>query len=145
MLYVETVESGTFAILKELQRLPQLEGFHLTGGTALALHFGHRKSIDLDLFGGSLSKMEVREAIKRKFTKVEFIDSLSNWSLFCYIDGVKVDIVQYPHMLLCDPISQTEITFYDLPDLSAMKLNAILRRGTKKDFWDIMNFCFISE
>ena len=137
MLHFETIEPGTLTILKELQLLPELDGFHLVGGTALALHFGHRKSIDLDLFGDSLDKTKVMDVLKRRFKKVEFIDSPSEGTLFCFIEEIKVDIVEYPHQLLLDPISQSEIILYDLPDLSAMKMNAILRRGTKKDFWDI--------
>ena len=137
MLHLETVEPRTFAVLKELQQLPELEGFYLVGRTALALHFGHRKSIDLDFFRENFDKEKVRKALKNKFDKVEFADSPSNWGLFSFVEGVKVDVVKYPHSLLCNPLSRSGIRLYDLPDLSAMKLNAILRRGTKKDFWDI--------
>jgi hypothetical protein len=37
--------------LKELQKIPALNGLRLVGGTALALLLGHRRSIDLDFFG----------------------------------------------------------------------------------------------
>ena len=50
MLYTETVEPGTFSLLKELMNLPELKAFSLVGGTALALRYGHRSSVDLDLF-----------------------------------------------------------------------------------------------
>ncbi|HUZ61302.1 MAG TPA: nucleotidyl transferase AbiEii/AbiGii toxin family protein [Hanamia sp.] len=30
--------------------IPELQDFSLVGGTALSLHYGHRKSVDLDLF-----------------------------------------------------------------------------------------------
>jgi hypothetical protein len=50
MLHTETVEPGTFSLLKELMKLPALQEFSLVGGTALSLRFGHRSSIDLDLF-----------------------------------------------------------------------------------------------
>ena len=51
MLHTETVEPSTLDLLKRLQRLPDLANTRLVGGTALALHLGHRKSVDLDLFG----------------------------------------------------------------------------------------------
>jgi hypothetical protein len=35
---------------EKLDYVPELSGFSLVGGTALALKFGHRNSIDLDLF-----------------------------------------------------------------------------------------------
>ena len=50
MLQIETVEPRTFSVLNELMVMPELKGFSLVGGTALSLLYGHRKSIDLDLF-----------------------------------------------------------------------------------------------
>jgi hypothetical protein len=31
-----------------LSRVPALDGYYLAGGTAIALHLGHRQSLDLD-------------------------------------------------------------------------------------------------
>ena len=53
MLHKESVEPSTLELLIELQGKDYLQGFHLVGGTALALKMGHRKSIDLDLFSNS--------------------------------------------------------------------------------------------
>ena len=50
MLQYGTVEPYTLDILKGLIKVPELKDFYLVGGTALSLYFGHRKSIDLDLF-----------------------------------------------------------------------------------------------
>ena len=50
MLFTGTVESRTFEILGKLCRDARLNAFNLAGGTALALHLGHRLSIDLDMF-----------------------------------------------------------------------------------------------
>lgn len=36
--------------LDRLKRLKSLSGFYLAGGTAIAFHLGHRRSLDLDLF-----------------------------------------------------------------------------------------------
>lgn len=46
----ETVVSATPGLLKWLVALPALKSFRLVGGTALALQFRHRKSIDIELF-----------------------------------------------------------------------------------------------
>lgn len=51
MLYYSTIESSTLELLKKLQELPGLKNTFLVGGTALALQLGHRKSVNLDLFG----------------------------------------------------------------------------------------------
>ena len=50
MLREETVAPATLGLLKKMFSLPELKQFRLAGGTALSLLFGHRKSIDLDLF-----------------------------------------------------------------------------------------------
>ncbi|WP_010419577.1 nucleotidyl transferase AbiEii/AbiGii toxin family protein [Anaerophaga thermohalophila] len=51
MLYLETIDAATLELLKQLQAKPAFKNLRLVGGTALALQMGHRKSIDLDLFG----------------------------------------------------------------------------------------------
>ena len=51
MLHLATIESKTLDLLKSLQALPLFANTRLVGGTALALQLGHRKSIDIDLFG----------------------------------------------------------------------------------------------
>ena len=51
MLHYETVDEGTLGLLKQLQSLSILSEMRLVGGTSLALQIGHRKSIDIDLFG----------------------------------------------------------------------------------------------
>jgi predicted nucleotidyltransferase component of viral defense system len=57
--------------------------------------------------------------------------------LFAYIGDLKVDMVLLPYPWL-QPFDEVEgIRLASLPDIAAMKLSAIARRGVKKDFWDI--------
>ncbi len=42
MLFYETIEPPTLAILKQLMNSSIIDGFNLAGGTALALQIGHR-------------------------------------------------------------------------------------------------------
>jgi len=51
MLHYQSIHPKTLELLKELQQTEFLQTFNLVGGTALALQIGHRKSIDIDLFG----------------------------------------------------------------------------------------------
>ena len=51
MLSYKTVESHTLELLKGLMSEPLFSDLRLVGGTALALQYGHRSSIDLDFFG----------------------------------------------------------------------------------------------
>ena len=56
MLHLKTIEPNTFAVLKQLMAIPEMQDFHLVGGTALSLMYGHRMSIDLDLFSTTKSE-----------------------------------------------------------------------------------------
>ena len=136
MLYLETVESSTLELLKKLQRLPVLEQTRLVGGTALALQLGHRKSIDLDFFGTVDCEAEyLRESIAG-------MASLNNLKesphIHIYIvDGIKVDIVNYKYPWLDDVVLEQGLRLASVSDIAAMKITAIIGRGTKKDFIDI--------
>ena len=58
--------------------------------------------------------------------------------LFGFIDDVKVDFVKYHYyQLIQQPLIENGIRLFSIPDISAMKIAAILKRGVKKDFWDI--------
>ncbi len=139
MLQNQTVESGTLSLLRELCSLPFLQNFGLVGGTALSLKYGHRLSIDLDLF--SFEKFE-NEALISNLNgyfgkRLEIRNSPPWFGIFCFIDGIKVDIVSHPHPLI-GPIETVDgIRFFSNQDIMAMKIQAILGRGKKKDFWDI--------
>lgn len=58
MLSYQTVEPHTLELLKGLMSEPLFGSLRLVGGTALALQYGHRSSIDLDFFGNIESDAE---------------------------------------------------------------------------------------
>jgi predicted nucleotidyltransferase component of viral defense system len=120
-------------------QLPELSGFSLVGGTALALKFGHRNSIDLDLFSEeNFDHAALHTLLQNTFQhNLSYTGTRSKWGVFCMIEGVKVDIVYFPHKRIQPVEQRDEIRMYGDNDLMAMKVNAILRRGKKKDFWDI--------
>ena len=68
MLHTSAVEPGTLALLKQLQSFPELKKFALAGGTALALQYGHRKSIDLDLFSTeAFDRQQLIQLLEKEF------------------------------------------------------------------------------
>jgi predicted nucleotidyltransferase component of viral defense system len=139
MLHLETVEPGTFSILERLMRLKALNDFSLVGGTALSLRYGHRQSVDLDLFCiKKLDHENIVKVLKDTFKDRYRVESkTARWGIFCYLDDVKVDIIHNPHPLIADIESTGNIRMYSDADIIAMKFNAILGRGKKKDFWDV--------
>ena len=137
MLQYKTIESGTLQLLKSLQALPLLQGLRLVGGTALALQLGHRKSVDLDLFGDfSAEGIEIRDTLEEQFS-VSVIKESKNIKIY-QVDGIKVELVNYSRYPWIDnPIEEDGITLAGIKDIAAMKVAAIIGRGTKKDFIDM--------
>jgi hypothetical protein len=120
-------------------QMPALEGFSLVGGTALSLRFGHRKSVDLDLFtSGAFVQQEVIDALANEFgSSFVMTPSRAKWAIFGFIDEVKVDLVNDPQKRIADVLVVDGIRMYADDDIAAMKVQAILNRGVKKDFWDL--------
>ncbi len=119
--------------------LPALAHFSLVGGTALSLLYGHRISVDLDLFSNSsFNNDDIIKALSIKFEN-RFVteEKPAAFGVFCFIDDVKIDIIRHPHPLLRSTINEDGIRMFSTEDIIAMKVQAILGRGKKKDFWDI--------
>lgn len=139
MLHLETVEPGAFAILKRLMEIPELQDFYLVGGTALSLMYGHRISVDLDLFSSQkFDNQLLHTALKSEFGQDYIVeDKPAFFGIFCYIGDVKVDIVRFPHPLIRPTLEIDGVRMYSPEEIVAMKVQAILGRGKKKDFWDV--------
>lgn len=139
MLQTQTVKPNALSVLKRLMNLDKLQKFYLVGGTALSLKYGHRISVDLDLFcNEKFDHSIVVNALEQEFPgQLNLESQTSKWGIFCFIDNVKVDIVYYPHQIIKAPETIDHIRLYSTEDIIAMKLNAILGRGKKKDFYDL--------
>ena len=135
MLHVETVGPSTLDLLRRLQRMPELVNMRLVGGTALALHLGHRKSIDLDLFGNFDPTVSYRKILSDAGYSTDGSESGTVQSL--RVENVKVDLVNYPYPWIDDVLVEGDVRLAGLKDIVAMKLSAVANRGRKKDFIDI--------
>jgi hypothetical protein len=119
--------------------LPSLKPFSLVGGTTMALRYGHRSSVDLDLF--------YHEKFDHSVIEVELVEEFGNdfdyesghkqFGIFCYIQKIKVDIVYFPHLPIAPIETVDHIRMYSSADIGAMKIQTMLGRGKKKDFWDL--------
>jgi hypothetical protein len=136
MFHYETIDTPTLELLKKLQAVKTFDQLRLVGGTSLALQIGHRKSIDIDLFGTVLiDEYSISETLA-KIGEATLIKKTPN--IFIYqVDGIKVDIVNYPYAWLEKIISKDNLRLAGIKDIGAMKLSAITGRGTKKDFIDL--------
>lgn len=139
MLYIETVEPRTLSILKKLMVVPELQDFYLVGGTCLSLRYGHRKSIDLDLFSTKDFDIgSIVQVLEKNFSGFEYRNRNNTIGIFGFIDNVKVDFVKYHYFEVIDkPVVEQGIRMFSDKDIMAMKVFAILKRAQKKDFWDV--------
>ena len=136
MLSLRTIESHTLELLEALMQEPALSELRLVGGTALALQYGHRSSIDLDLFGKididayELQSILSKHGVLRVENETKIIHQYA-------IDNIKVDVVNYPFEWISPMIEDEGVRLASPMDIAAMKVNAIEGRGTKKDFIDM--------
>ena len=137
MLPKTAVDTKIVELIRSLQNKPYLEGFYLVGGTALALHLGHRRSVDIDLFSDfSFDAFGLLEQIQQDFSyRLSF--TASN-TLKGSISDINIDIIAHRYHLIDKPDTIQGIRLLSIPDIIAMKLNAISTSGQRsKDFIDI--------
>lgn len=120
----------------QLMQRPAFQNMRLAGGTALALQIGHRKSVDLDLFGSVDFETLDWQEVFADFDSVIPIKRSKNINVFA-INSIKVDFVNYNYPWLNNILLEKNIRMASLSDIAAMKLAAITGRGSKKDFVDI--------
>ena len=139
MLYTETVDPRTLSILKKLMAIPELQDFYLVGGTCLSLRYGHRKSVDLDMFSiVDFNLDDIVLILEKNFNGFEYRNTGNTIGIFGFIDDVKVDFVKYHYFKqLGKPQMEDGIRMFNDLDIMAMKAFAVLKRAQKKDFWDV--------
>ena len=136
MLHYETIEPATLELLRQIEALPGFADMRLVGGTALALQFGHRKSVDLDFFGSmAFDSNELEEALRPLGTVVPLKKSM-NINIYL-VNGIKIDVVNYSYAWLEEVVLVDGLRLASQADIAAMKVNAVIGRGTRKDFIDI--------
>lgn len=114
--------------------------YFLAGGTACALYLGHRLSFDLDFF--SAKPVEPRIIIKslKDLGKVEVYQN-DEGTFNGKFNQVKLSFFVYPYRMLFPFREYCGVKMADLKDIACMKLDAISRRGTKRDFIDLFFIC----
>ena len=137
MLSIQTVQPDTLELLKAISAQPEVKELRLVGGTALALQYGHRQSVDLDFFGKlPEDKDELIDVVRRVGDVTVF--NRSKIILQMVVNQVKVDFVDYSRYPWIDePILGDGFVLASDKDIAAMKINAIMGRGTRKDFIDL--------
>lgn len=112
------------------------KGTYMAGGSALALHFGHRFSDDFDFFTPfSFSSSNLKQQLEKLGNfKTETV--LSD-TLLGKFNGVRFSMFYYKYPLLFSTVNFLGIELADPKEIGAMKIAAVMDRGSKKDFFDL--------
>ena len=113
--------------------------FYLAGGTALSLQIGHRRSVDFDFFSvkdevDEKSRNEIIAGISAYPTQI--IESVEG-NLLILVDGIRVGFFSYGYPLIDQPIRCENVLLASLKDIGLMKCDALISRGSRKDFYDL--------
>ena len=140
MIHAEVLPAEQFSCLRRLGPAATRLGFHLAGGTVVALQCGHRQSIDFDWFAPRFpgSPVDLAETLRQDGMHLE-TSGIADRTVHGRIAGVKVSFFEFRPPLL-KPLAdwpECGCLLAACEDLAAMKLLAVTQRGTKKDFIDL--------
>jgi hypothetical protein len=109
----------------------------LVGGTAIALHLGHRRSIDFDLFSLTTFDIQNIRTIIRKQWQIDHTFIQGQDELTILVHGVKLTFYRFPFNILFSQDINQVISIPDLATLGAMKAFALGKRAKWKDYVDL--------
>lgn len=146
-LHYETVTPLLRETLGMLMTEELFAPFRLVGGTNLSLRYGHRKSVDIDLFTDaeyrSLDFRTFERFLRSHFPYYDCSDTTSivGFGRGYYIGRSEEEAVKLD-LMYTDPFLETAevldgIRMASVRDIIAMKMNVVSRGGRKKDFWDL--------
>ncbi len=109
----------------------------LAGGTALAVHLGHRESRDLDFFftDGDLD-LDALERMLRAQGELA-VTRRAAGTLNCQLGDAKLQFLHDGRPNIDAPLIVQGISVLGISDLFAMKVNAIGGRGELRDYFDL--------
>jgi len=126
----------------QLELLPLISNFskqyYMVGGTAIALHVGHRYSIDLDLFTESkIKRIQIKNILEKNGYKPQQVIYEAYDQMHLIVNGVKITFFQYPYKVTAKCNFDNVINIPELIDLAAMKAYALGGRAKWKDYVDM--------
>jgi hypothetical protein len=124
----------------ELHQVPQK--FTLYGGTAVALHLGHRQSVDFDFFANEDIQPEKLYTGIPFLMNAKIIQQEKN-TLTCLVDRgapVMMSFFGLPHVHTVLPpmiCADNQLKIASLMDLAGMKAAVVQQRAEAKDYIDL--------
>lgn len=139
-MFEQPLPKTTRNVLGNLGKLQVMRSFYLTGGTALALSYGHRKSDDLDFFSRHrFSTAEIQTELEQPFRLRLRVQS--EGTVHCELNGVNVSFLYYPYPVLRRFLKYQGVLVSNPLDIALTKITAIAQRGSRRDFIDLYWAC----
>jgi hypothetical protein len=134
-MHLEILTEGQVELLKYIEEFHRK--YYLVGGTAIAFHLGHRRSLDFDLFCQTgLVKHQIRnKLIKVPFKQIKLFEDSDQ--LHFLINGIKVTFFSFPYPILHTQKAGKSLSMPTLLTLASMKAFALGRRAKWKDYVDL--------
>lgn len=134
-MHKEILNNSQIELLALMQQFKR--EYYLVGGTAIALHIGHRRSVDYDLFKISAinhkKNLDKLNASSFHYTVTRRVQEQMN----LIVNDVKVTFFQYPFEIEAKEKFENYFRLPSLIDLAAMKAYALGRRSKWKDYVDL--------
>ena len=134
-MHEEVLNSDQLGLLPLLAQFRR--EYYLVGGTAIALHIGHRRSVDFDMFKATVINHKknldrivaagVGYQVTRRVTE----------QMNLVINNVKLTFFQYPFPIVPEDKFKDVFRMPSLISLAAMKAYALGRRSKWKDYVDL--------
>lgn len=137
-LFWDTITDDMRVILREFFKSQIGDKFYLAGGTALSLQLGHRRSVDLDFFSPTEDIPSVRVDLEDSLSALKPELSDPSWgNLVFVVKNVRVGFYGYGYALLNPLVQEESLRLASLEDIALMKMDALLSRANRKDFYDL--------
>jgi len=135
-MYKKILTKNQLNLLPLIKKLSK--DYYLVGGTAIALHIGHRRSIDFDLFTAKkINRTKIKKFIQQSNLSIQQLIYEDSDQLHIIINSVKMTFYSFPYKIPSDIHFENIISVPTLLDLGAMKAFAIGRRAKWKDYVDM--------
>jgi len=115
------------------------QNFYLAGGTALSLQIKHRTSVDFDFYTEKeFHPAEIYEQFQRQKNRKILLSTITEKNtLLLELNDISISLFTYPYPLVRNLLKSRYCNLASLEDIAAMKMIAIIQRGTKRDFVDL--------
>ena len=141
-LFWNTITENMRLVMSGFTQSELGDRFYLAGGTALSLQIGHRLSVDLDFFSPTEDIPSIRVGLEKALAPLNATLADSSWGNLVYLaKNVRVGFYGYGYSLVAPLIQTEEARLASIEDIALMKLDALLSRSARKDFYDLYFIC----